>query len=95
MDIIFTILILKWLWQQCVPVPQNIMVYYSGYVYYAAVINDPVLVFLVKRQTQMQQKRVQLCIFMFTAMYHVLVFMAYAHMRNEQCVLCVSLILVL
>ena len=41
------------------------------------------------------KKRVQQYIFMFTEMYNVVMFMAYAHMKNKQYVICVTLILVL
>ena len=43
----------------------------------------------------MQQTRIQQYAFMFTAMYHVVLFMAYSHMNNKQRVICVPLILVL
>ena len=43
----------------------------------------------------MQQIHVQQYVFVFTAMYHVVLSMAYAHMNNKQYVLCVLLILVL
>ena len=77
------------------PVPDNIMGYHSGNVYYTVVINSAVLVYLIRRQINMQQTNVQLYVFMFTAMYHVVLFMAYTRMKNKQHVICVSLILVL
>ena len=43
----------------------------------------------------MQQTHVQQHVFNFTAMYHVVLFMAYAHTKSEQYVLCVPLKLVL
>ena len=43
----------------------------------------------------MQQKYVQQYVLMFTAMYHVLVFMVYDHTKNEKYSLCVPLILFL
>ena len=43
----------------------------------------------------MQKKCVQQFVFMFTKMYHILLFIEYAHMKNEQYVLYVPLILVL
>ena len=41
----------------------------------------------------MKKTRVQQYFFMFTAMYHVVVFMAYFYMKNGQYVICVTLIL--
>ena len=95
MDVIFTILMQICLWQQCVPVPHNIMGYHTGNVYYAVVINSPLPVYLIRRQINMQQTRVKTYVFMFTAMYHVVLFMEYTHMNKEQYVQCAPLILVL
>ena len=43
----------------------------------------------------MQQKIVQQYVFMFTEIYHVVLFIAYAHMKNKHYIVCVPLILVL
>ena len=43
----------------------------------------------------MPQKRVQQYVSMFSAIYHILFFMAYAQIKNKQYFLCVLLILVL
>ena len=59
MDIIFTILILIFLWQQCVCVPHNSMGYHTVNVHYSAVRNIPVLVYLIMIQINMKQTRVQ------------------------------------
>ena len=95
MDDIFKILLQILLLQQYLPVPHNIMVYHNGKVYYAVVRNTQVLVYLVRRQTKIQQTLVQQYIYMFTAMYHVLLFMAYAHTKNKQYSLCVTLVIFL
>ena len=84
-----------WLRQQFVPVPQKIMGYHTGNMYYAVVRNSLVLVYLIMRQIDMQQTCVKQYLFMFIAMYHVVLFMAYAHMKNKQYVIGVPLILVL
>ena len=44
MDVIFTILQQIWLWKKIVPVPQIIMGYHTGNVYYGVLINAQVLV---------------------------------------------------
>ena len=95
MNIIFTILMQIWIQQQCFSVPHNIMGYHTGNNYYAVVRNSPILVYLVRRKIEMQQTCVQQCIFMFSTIYHIVLFMAYAHMNIEQHVLCVPMILVL
>ena len=61
MDVIFTILIQKWLWQKCVPVPvpHKIMGYHNANVYNSVVRNAPVLVCLMRRNIYIQQTRVQ------------------------------------
>ena len=82
MDVIFTIMLQIGLWQKCVPVPNNIMVYHTGNVYHVVVRNAPILVYLIRRQINMQQTHVQQYVFMFTEMYHVVLFMAYAHMKK-------------
>ena len=69
--------------------------YHAGNIYCDVVINAPVLVYLVRRQIQTQQTCDFLYIFMFTAMYCVVMFMAQTHMKNEQDVLCVTMLLVL
>ena len=82
MDVIFTILLQKFLWQKCVPVPHIIMGYHTGNVYYGVMRNAPVLVFIVRRKIEMQQTCVQQYVFIFSKMYHVVMFMAYAHKNN-------------
>ena len=71
------------------------MIYRTGNVYYAVVINAPVLVYLIRIQIKTKQTRFQPYVFMFTEMYHIVLFMEYTHTNNEQYVLCVPLILVL
>ena len=95
MDVIFTILLQIWLWLKYVPVPYKIMGYHTRNVYYDIVRNARVLVYLVKRQIEMQKTRVQKYILMLTAKYHIVLFMAYSHMNNGQYFLYVTLILVL
>ena len=51
--------------------------------YYAVVVNSPVLVYLNRRQMKMQQTHVQKYIFVFNAMYRVVLLMLYAHMKNK------------
>ena len=84
MDVIFTILLQICLCQQCAPVPHNIISYHTGNVYHDVVRNSPVLVYLIRRQIQMQQTRVQQYFFVFNAMYYVVLFVVYTHMINEQ-----------
>ena len=95
MDVIFKILLHIFQWQKCDPVIHNIMGYHNGNVYYAVLINSGVLVYLVWSQIKMQQTRVQQYIFLFTALYHDVPFMAYAYMKIEKRFLYVPLILVL
>ena len=59
MDAIFKILLQIWLWQQCVPVTQNIIGYHTVNVHYAILKNAPVLVYLIRRKINIQQTRVQ------------------------------------
>ena len=95
MDVIFTVLMQIWIWQKYVPIPHKNMRYHTENLYYAVVINALVLLYLIGRQINMQQTRLQQYVFMFTAMYHVLLLMKYPPMNIEQYVICVSLILVL
>ena len=71
------------------------MGYHTVNVHYDVVRNAPVLVYLVRRHINMQQTCVQKYVFVFTKMYHVVLFMAYTHMKNEKYVLHVTLILVM
>ena len=75
MDVIFTIQPQIWLRQQCFTVPHNIMVHYTRNVYYAVVRNALILVYLIRRQINMQQTRLQKSVFVITAMYHIVLFM--------------------
>ena len=68
--------------EKCVPVPHNIMIYHTLNVYYDFARNPPVLIYLIRRQIKIQQTRVQQYFFMFNTMYHVVLFMAYAHMKK-------------
>ena len=71
------------------------MVYRTGNVYYAVVINAPVLVYLIRIQIKTKQTRFQPYVFMFTVMYNALLLMAYSQMNNEQYVLGVPIILLI
>ena len=95
MDVIFTILLQIWLWQQCVPVPHKIMGYRIVNVYYAVVRNSPLLVYLIRIQIKMQQTRVQKSVFVFTKIYHVVLFITYTHINNKPYVLCVPVLVVM
>ena len=68
--------------EKCVLSPHNIMGHQTGNVYYAVEINDPVLVYFIRRKIIMQETDVQQYVFMFTTMYHVVLVMKYAHMNN-------------
>ena len=76
MDVILKILLQIWVWQQLFPVLNNIMVCHTVNVCYAVLINDPILVYLLGIQINMQQTRVQQYIFIFNAMYYIVLFMA-------------------
>ena len=66
------------------PVPLNIMVYHTGNVCYAVVISSQVLSYPVRRQIKIQQTCVKQYDFVFTVMFHVVLFTRDAHTMNEQ-----------
>ena len=63
------------------------MGYQPENLYKTFVVNALVLVYLVRRQIQMKPTRVQSYVFMFTEMYHVVLFMSYTYIKKEQHVL--------
>ena len=72
MDVIFTILLQTWIWKQFFPAPYNIIGYHNENVYYTVVRNFPVLLYLTWSQINVQQTHVKQYVFMFTAMFNIL-----------------------
>ena len=59
MFVIFTIPLLTWPWQQCIPVPLNIMGDLTGNIFYIFVISAQVLSYPARVQIKIQQTCVQ------------------------------------
>ena len=71
------------------------MGYHTGNVYYSVVINALVLVKLIRIQIKMQKTLAQQYVFMFTAMYHIVLLISYEYMNNKKYVQCFPLVLVM
>ena len=59
------------------------MCYQNVNVYYAVVRNVPVLAYLVSIKIKVQQACVQQYVYVFTKVYQIIVFMAYALMKRK------------
>ena len=89
MVVIFKIPLHTWPWQQFSPVPIRIMDYRTVNMCLVVVISSQVFSYPLRTKIKIQQICVQQYNFMFTVMFHVVLFTGDVHTTNKQHVHCI------